>query len=158
MTSQRLSELRHKGYITEEEYQELKTNPGKKVRNNMTREEAITKYIVPAIEKTWNDKRCKEILEALEQEPCEDAISRQAVKELFQEAEMSGEYSFLGIDDLPPVTPQPKTGHWIPAGYYHAGAYEDIQYVTCSCCREDSLEEGDYCPNCGAKMEWEVEE
>lgn len=32
MTSQRLSELRHKGYITEEEYQELKTNPGKKER------------------------------------------------------------------------------------------------------------------------------
>lgn len=29
MTSQRLSELRHKGYITEEEYQKLKTNPGK---------------------------------------------------------------------------------------------------------------------------------
>ena len=35
----------------------------------MTREEAITKYIVPAIERTWNDKICKEILEALEQEP-----------------------------------------------------------------------------------------
>lgn len=44
----------------------------------MTREEAITKYIVPAIEKIWNDKRCKEILEALEREPCEDTISRQA--------------------------------------------------------------------------------
>lgn len=32
----------------------------------MTKEEAITKYIVPAIEKIWNDKRCKEILESLE--------------------------------------------------------------------------------------------
>ena len=35
----------------------------------MTREEAITDYIVPAIKRTWNDKKCKEILEALEQEP-----------------------------------------------------------------------------------------
>ena len=40
----------------------------------MIREEAITKYVVPAIEKTWNDKRCKEILEALEQEPILDKI------------------------------------------------------------------------------------
>lgn len=36
----------------------------------MTREEAINEYIVPAISRTWNDGRCKEILEALEQEPC----------------------------------------------------------------------------------------
>ena len=128
----------------------------------MTREEAIEILKDHMIVHEINEPKALYISEALvmaikalEQKPCEDAISRQSVKELFQEAEMSGEYSFLGIDDLPPVTPQPKTGHWIPAGYYHAGAYEDIQYVTCSCCREDSLEEGDYCPNCGAKMEWE---
>lgn len=48
----------------------------------MIREEAITNYIVPAIKRTWNDKKCKEILEALEQEPCEDCISRQAVLDL----------------------------------------------------------------------------
>lgn len=35
----------------------------------MTREEAKTIYIIPAIKRTWNDKKCKEILEALEQEP-----------------------------------------------------------------------------------------
>lgn len=51
----------------------------------MTTEEAITKYIVPAIEKTWNDKRCKEILKALEQEQCEDMISRQAVNEIIND-------------------------------------------------------------------------
>ncbi len=34
----------------------------------MTRDEAISKWIVPAINNTWNEKRCKEILEALEQE------------------------------------------------------------------------------------------
>ena len=31
--------------------------------------------------------------------------------------------------------------------------FESIDYVKCSCCNEDSLEEGTYCPNCGAKME-----
>lgn len=36
----------------------------------MNREEAIKKWIVPAIEKTWNDTKCKEIIKALEQEPC----------------------------------------------------------------------------------------
>ena len=74
----------------------------------MTKEEALTKWVMPAIRKTWNEKKCGEILEALKQEPkycdhnicirneyngigcgecevtksqelCEDAISRQAV-------------------------------------------------------------------------------
>ena len=35
----------------------------------MTREEAIGKWIYPAIATMWNEKKCKEILEALEQEP-----------------------------------------------------------------------------------------
>ena len=50
---------------------------------------------------------------------------------------------------------EPKTGHWIMTGDHYTGAYEDINYVKCSCCGEYSLEEGDYCPNCGAKMESE---
>ena len=47
--------------------------------------------------------------------------------------------------------PLPK-GHWIMTGVYYTGAYETIDYVECSCCHEESLEEGNYCPNCGAKM------
>ena len=47
----------------------------------MTREE-IYKHIMIACERTWNDKTCREIKQALEQEPCEDAISRQAVLDL----------------------------------------------------------------------------
>ena len=35
----------------------------------MTREEAIHRWVLPAIKNTWNEKRCKEILKALEQEP-----------------------------------------------------------------------------------------
>lgn len=37
----------------------------------MTREEAINKWIIPAIRNTWNDKKCEEILKALKQEPCD---------------------------------------------------------------------------------------
>lgn len=121
----------------------------------MTREEAINEWVVSAIKNTWNEKKCGEIIEALEQkpyekfesvkdhicklagdykcwdnrltddealelcrilerEPCTDCISREAVKELFQEACEMKMYDFLGIDDLPPVNPQPKTGYWIP--------------------------------------------
>lgn len=47
---------------------------------------------------------------------------------------------------------KPKTGHWIMTGDYYTGAYGTIDYVKCSCCGEDSLEEGNFCPNCGEKM------
>lgn len=46
----------------------------------------------------------------------------------------------------------PREGHWIMTGDYFTGAYESIDYVKCSCCGEESLEEGNYCPNCGADM------
>lgn len=51
--------------------------------------------------------------------------------------------------ELPAVTPQPKTGHWIkhePGG---------IGYIECSECLcwflESGLLRNSYCPNCGAK-------
>ena len=54
---------------------------------------------------------------------------------------------------LPSVTPQePRMGHWIMTSDYLTTAYGSIDYVKCSCCGEDSLEEGDFCPNCGVRM------
>ena len=47
---------------------------------------------------------------------------------------------------------EPKIGHWIMTSDYYLGAYGSIDYVKCSCCGEESLEEGNFCPNCGAKM------
>lgn len=44
----------------------------------MTREEAY-KLVMRACKETWNDKTCEQIKEVLEQQPCEDAISRKAV-------------------------------------------------------------------------------
>lgn len=45
-----------------------------------------------------------------------------------------------------------KIGYWIMTSDYYTGAYGCIDYVECSCCHEESLEEGNFCPNCGARM------
>lgn len=93
----------------------------------MTREEAIE------VLKANYPSRCFEQLceavdmaiKALEQEPCKDAISRKAVLEIL---------TFLGckesainaINDLSPVTPQPKMGKWI----------EERTYMECPNCHD----------------------
>lgn len=94
---------------------------------------------------------------------CDDAISRQAVLDEINSIGVKGfetynDYSqlFDFVDTLPSVNPQePKTGHWIMTSDYLTTAYGSMDYVKCSCCGEDSLEEGDFCPNCGARMESE---
>lgn len=82
-----------------------------------------------------------------------DAVSRQEVLYLIADDDLSMGQVVRGIHALPPVTPQePRKGHWIMTHDYFTGAYENIDYVKCSCCGEDSLEYGNYCPNCGAEM------
>lgn len=83
-------------------------------------------------------------IEVLEQEPCEDAISRESVLRLF--ATHDGKYLYEAIQELPSVLPEQKTGHWI------LGRYKD----TCSHCRctyPKDIGFKNYCPNCGEKME-----
>ena len=83
----------------------------------MTKEDAID-YLKGsmAIDEDDANRYHNEVLEftikALEQKSCEDAISREAVKELFQEGSVMGMYHFLGIEELPSVTP--KKDEWIP--------------------------------------------
>lgn len=104
------------------------------------------------------------LIRALEQEPCEDAISRQAVLSKIKEVCFSeewlqfrvdkgsnGQRDFLidYIEQLPPATPQPKTGRWIRYK-------ENCCYNKCSRCEYEHCKESNYCPNCGAKMQ-EVE-
>jgi len=59
---------------------------------------------------------------------------------------------FEYILSLVPTEQDRPKGHWIMTSDYLTTAYGSIDYVKCSCCGEDSLEEGDFCPNCGAKM------
>ena len=122
----------------------------------MTKEEAITKYIVPAINSTWNEKICKKILEALKQEPCDnEGITLRDVTTAFQfgvDMGLAKKYDEMDsvMEEVKKViTPQPKTGQWI----------ED----KCSVCGkgvEDLIESSEwyrnespkYCPFCGLKL------
>lgn len=118
----------------------------------------------------------------LEQEPCEDTISRKSIKEKLQEhhdffVNAYGGFSNLPLNDKsrvdeitnciamvvnePPVNPQPKTGHWILNDNQGVKAAGCLTYHCSECGREISskyhgkislLKEYPYC-HCGAKME-----
>ena len=90
-------------------------------------------------------------IKTLEQEPCDDTVSREAVKELFQEGSVMGMYYFLGIDKLPSVTPTRKKGKWIVL----KDEYGDICEAICSCCEDNGNYRWKYCHTCGAEMESE---
>jgi len=89
---------------------------------------------------------------------CEDAISRADARHLIAETNRNGlgyistkvfKILYDGIDNLPSVTPQPKTGRWKFTVYdaNHIGHYE------CSECHWNVLMNvSDYCPHCGARM------
>ena len=107
-----------------------------------------------------------EIVKALQQQSCEDAISRaQAQTELEMNAcryTLAKERDGMGqvewsdqlikvsdavdiIRHLPSVTPQPKTEHWI---------FDEIldRNYYCSECKSMGVDYWDYCPYCGARM------
>lgn len=87
-------------------------------------------------------------VEALEQEPCEDCISRQAVLNEMEIRRANGDMITAGfIKGLPPVTPQQKMGQWIE----HFD--ESGKWYECDQCHSDWGGPVNYCPNCGAKME-----
>ncbi len=89
-------------------------------------------------------------IKALEQQPSEDCISRQAV--MF---EIGESYNIVDLEkrikDLPSVTPQRPKGKWKPLNYKD----EMWGYVyKCSNCGATEYKDN-FCPNCGAKMESE---
>lgn len=104
-------------------------------------------------------------IKALEQEPCDDAISRQAVIDAIEDDNRNGHYSCFATNNdaqcfkdvirkLPSVTPQPKMGRWI-----YTGDYITDGMLKCSKCgfEHDVSERFSYCPNCGANMQEEEE-
>ena len=101
------------------------------------------------------------------QEPCEDAISRQAVLDIIKfeydwllDAKghnADTKIAFSGIKSkvlaLPPVNPQePKTGHWIKDSPF-AKPYCSECGNSCFGVHGFNYTISPYCPNCGAKME-----
>ncbi len=95
----------------------------------------------------------KMAIKALEQQSCEDAVSRtEAIDKLtkFYNMVLDDNGTKLNIRDivgtlerLPSVTPQPKKGKWI---------YKWMKGQFCSECDEQSVWKFKYCPNCGAEM------
>ena len=106
-------------------------------------------------------------IKALEQEPCEDCVSRKAVKEALRNR--IGESISDCINAIPPVTPTRKKGKWIKGNthekYDYFGDRIRVANYTCSVCGrviedigidDDSftnkLSDYPYC-HCGAEME-----
>ena len=127
----------------------------------MTREEA--RNILADFDVNFEGHTAGEIADAfdlafraLEQEPCEDAISRAEVKKTINELyyqtkefeqKVALEAVGMRIVKLPSVQPTAKVGHWkrLKVGY------------GCSNCDLATNQFGHemyrYCPNCGSKME-----
>lgn len=83
-------------------------------------------------------------IEALKAKPCTDAVSRQAVLDLIN-ADWKYEGLESDVENLPPVTPQPKTAHWI-----HFANSDDCS--GCGWSIGKYISPSDYCPKCGARM------
>ena len=111
-------------------------------------------------------------IKALEQEPCEDAISRQAVIVAMRKnyrnsgRDIDGDYVegnyseklYDVIISLPSAAPQPKTSHWV---YKIYGSFHEQGDWYCSHCDYQFNYGGghaEFCPKCGYKMSEPTEE
>lgn len=105
---------------------------------------------------------CKGAIKALEQQSCEDCISREAVDEyitnllsgyLYDEERTRLEDLTAFIWELPSVQPTRPTGKW---EYVQYDYNPNIGNWHCSECRfmfvMSGVPEYKYCPNCGARM------
>ena len=139
----------------------------------MTREEAISimSVIVHMLEPQYDTDRIEDAVEMAikalsEQEPCEDAISRQAAidgADVIIARDTSGNNDVVKamtawksyVEGLPSVNPQePKTGYWVELPTHESQS--GLPWYECSECNSERciavLRDFKYCPNCGAKM------
>lgn len=144
-------------------------------------EEEFAKANMPVNDKlTLFAKVSNAIYKCAEQEPCEDAISRQAVIEVLNKMDryVADELTLCDterkfpqnevfivddvyeeiVEQLPPVKPAEKVGQWIKSRDSYGN-----NHFTCPFCEHDIATkydgawEDNYCSNCGAKMQ-EVKE
>ena len=109
---------------------------------------------------------CNAVIEALDQEPCGDCISREnTLKAMIEQLGIRNVDYLLPaeatlykvVKRMLPVTPQQKIGHWIKHDTGHS-----IYYDCSLCgCLAPCIETADsfvwklskYCPDCGARMQ-----
>ena len=127
----------------------------------MTNKEAaiwLREHIDATPDGTKQSEAIEMAIKALEKQPCEDCISRQAAIDTIEswlscDDYNKGERNIMRVTqsvlyDLPPVTPQQKMGRWI---------FDEIldRHYYCSECKSMGVDYWDFCPFCGAKMEVE---
>lgn len=106
------------------------------------------------------EELCELAIKALDQQPCEDTISRSEALSVFKPRGITEEAwkecdVYKKLTALPSVQPQPKTGNW-----YIDERPESDREVICSNCEQSIFKyhkldfdyRPNYCPNCGAKM------
>lgn len=104
------------------------------------------KFVQNAIDGSYPD------FEKLEQEHCDDAISRKAVIDTLTKTSGIRGDDLKALYNLPSVSAQPKMARW---------EKHDVRGQRVDCCSVCGLSNGtiyeyNYCPNCGAKMENEI--
>jgi len=102
-------------------------------------------------------------IEALEQEPSQDCISRQEalniVHKYFEHyLQLNDDICLDGLRSLPSVTPKEKTGHWILADEQNKEdvVNDNFRFICSECLCSDIHTKNTivpYCWKCGAKME-----
>lgn len=124
----------------------------------MTREEAIEALkhdIHNARVSGHQTEQYDMAIKALEQEPCDDAISRQAVMDCFKKWQSYMATRLFDFEkelkSLPSVTPQQKVWRWIE--HVEPDEAEPFVLWICEHCGTIERIKNAYCPYCGAKME-----
>lgn len=101
----------------------------------------------------------KMAIQALEQQPSEDCISREEVQDLISrwlsdylldETREALETINYKVGDMPPVKPKRPKGKWMECG----GDEPWLKGYCCSLCNFTTTQKYDYC-TCGAEMEVE---
>ena len=101
------------------------------------------------------DRFCIWIERLINETPEDDYISRKDAMELLK----NDAYAVNELNNLPSVTPKPKTGHWIKYNkeYFTTERLTSVIHsiIECSLCHmkiADFCGEMKYCPSCGRPM------
>jgi len=85
------------------------------------------------------------VIKALEQQPCEDAISRTAVLELVADYDLSMGQVVKGIHALPSVSPMPKMGKCKDCKYFEYDSWAKVNGIPLIVAHEICKRWGDGC-------------